>query len=350
LIRRKTTFVVGAGSSFELGLPLGDKLRDEIAKLIDIRFKGYNDFVSGDHSIYLALKKHCESFEGLGINDLLHKCWLLRDGLPAAISIDNLLDAHRHDEHIAFIGKVAIAKSILAAERASTLYWDRNNQKQFQLQQAVGSWLIPLFQKLTENVAKEDADEIFKNVCFVVFNYDRCLEYFLPRALSAYYGLSDEEAKQIAGSAIIYHPYGQVGALTQGASEGVAEFGESDRNLDAVVTRIRTFTEGLRYESHSEAIKESLRTTENLVFLGFAFHPINMEILRLTGESNLKKVFGTTVGLADAAVRRVKEDIFLTLNKRVNDGKHASAKFLDEINLEARGASDFLYAHFRSLE
>ncbi len=350
MIERKTTFVVGAGASKELGLPLGEKLKSEIVPLIDIRFDDWNNIESGDLSVVAALDEFCRTEPELSLNHMLRKCWLLRDALPAAISIDNLLDAHRDDPHVAFVGKVAIAKAILAAERSSDLFWDNRHERTFKLEKASGSWLIPLFQKLTENVPKADANTIFDNVSFIVFNYDRCLEYFLPKALSAYYGLSDPEVREIVGKAKIYHPYGQVGGFERGDSEGVAGFGQTDIDLAKAANRIRTFTEGLRYESHREEIQQAVVSTENLVFLGFAFHPLNMEIVKVADSNSIRKVFGTTIGLADAAVRRIREDIFLAINKRPDDGKAAAADYLDEINLENRGASDFLYAHFRSLE
>lgn len=349
MLAKKTVFVIGAGASYEVGLPLGDELRSKIARLIDIRFASGVSFESGDYEIYQALK-HYAGCNGLRVNDLLHKCWLIRDALPGAISIDNLVDAHRNDNEIAHIGKLAIAKSILAAERASLLYVDRQSERGFRIEKAVGSWLIPLFQKLTENVAREDAHCIFDNVEFVVFNYDRCLEYFLPRALQAYYGLSEPEANELGTTAKIYHPYGQVGGLAPGDPSGVASFGDEHYNLIQVSERIRTFSEGLRFESHREIIKSAISNAENLVFLGFAFHPINMSIISIDEPGATKRIFGTTLGIADAAVRRIREDIFLAIKKRTGVEREESSSCLLEVNLENRGANDFLYAHFRSLD
>lgn len=350
MIERRTTFVIGAGASYELGLPLGEKLKEDIRPLLNLRFDDFGQFKGRDADLYRTLLIYQEKTKGISFQDLVGKCWMLSNALPAAISIDNLLDAHRDDEHIAFIGKVAIAKAVIQAERSSALYWDPSKSRDFDLSSATGSWLIPIFQKLTENVSKQNARRIFDNVSFVVFNYDRCLEFFLPRALSTYYGFTDQEAQQIAASARIYHPYGQVGALDQGDSERIASFGDTKANLAFAANRIRTFTEGLRYDSHRDAIRAELEASENVVFLGFAFHPLNMQVLKAGPGNSIRRVFGTTIGLADAAVRRVREDVYLTFNKRPDDGKSAALDYLDEVNFEARGAKDFLYAHFRSLE
>jgi hypothetical protein len=350
LIERRTTFVIGAGASYELGLPLGEGLKQDIRPLLNLSFDDLGRFKGRDSDLYRTLLVYQENKRNITFQELVKKCWMLSHALPAAISIDNLLDAHRDDEHIAFIGKVAIAKAVIQAERSSTLYWDQSKRDDFDLSNATGSWLIPLFQKLTENIPKQDATRIFDNVSFVVFNYDRCLEFFLPRALSTYYGFNDQEAKQIASSARIYHPYGQVGALDHGHSQGIASFGDTKANLAEVANRIRTFTEGLRYDSHRDTIRAEIESSENVVFLGFAFHPLNMRVLQVPSGNRIRRIFGTTIGLADAAVRRVREDVYLTFNKRPDDGKSAALDYLDEVNFEARGARDFLYAHFRSLE
>lgn len=350
MIRKRTTFVVGAGASYELGLPVGEKLKEQIKTLLDLKFDDFGRFIGKDPTLFNALLRYSEQIEGEDFANILERCFQLRQALPAAISIDNLLDAHRADKHTASVGKLAIAKAILEAERSSALFWNRGRDRDFDIGKASGSWLIPLFQKLTENVSKAEIRAIFDNVCFVVFNYDRCLEFFLPRALAAYYALSDQEANELARHARIYHPYGQVGVLDDGDVGPVAAFGDAHPNLLEVANGIQTFTEGMRHDSHRHAIEAELDASENVVFLGFAFHPMNMQILKASNQNSIRRVFGTTIGLADAAVRRVKGDISLTFNKHPDDGSVAALNYLDEVNLEERRAYDFLYAHFRSLE
>lgn len=271
--------------------------------------------------------------------------------MPASISIDNLLDAHRSDPDIAILGKLAIAKTILNAERSSKLFHDQISGRPFPLSDVAGTWLLPMFQLLTEGVAKEDASTIFDNVTFVVFNYDRCLEVFLPVALKAYYGFNDGEASEITKKATIIHPYGRVGEFGEGVSLATVAFGADRYNLRKVAEGIRTFSEGLRYDSYRDKIQDSVAAADQIVFLGFAFHPLNMEILSVTSPSSITKVFGTTVGLSDAAVRSVESDIYSALKKIppttvISEDSHLE---LSEMNLETRNASDFLFAHFRGI-
>lgn len=270
--------------------------------------------------------------------------------MPASISIDNLLDAHRNDPDIAVIGKLAIARAILQAEKKSKLFNSRNPSRGFSFQDVAGTWLIPLFQILTEGVSKEEAREIFRNVTFIVFNYDRCLEYFLPKALEVYYGFNSQDAMLIADTAQIIHPYGRVGELGEEHSLKTVEFGADYYDLINVARGIRTFSEGLLHESHGARIRKSISSSEQIIFLGFAYHPLNMEILSNSNPCFARKIFGTTVGLSDAAVRTIESDICAAINKEYTpDVYNPRDEYLDEINLESKLCCDFLGAHFRGI-
>jgi hypothetical protein len=351
LLSRRTIIVLGAGASFELGLPLGVTLKDDISSVLNITFPDGHNQKTGDYQITEFMRECARERNARSINDLLAKCWLIRDAMPASISIDNLLDAHRSDPDIAILGKLAIAKTILNAERSSKLFHNQLSGRPFPLSDVAGTWLLPMFQLLTEGVAKEDAGTIFDNVTFVVFNYDRCLEVFLAVALKAYYGFTDGEASEITKKATIIHPYGRVGEFGEGVSLATVAFGADRYNLRKVAEGIRTFSEGLRYDSYRDKIQDSVAEADQIVFLGFAFHPLNMEILSVTSPSSITKVFGTTVGLSDAAVRSVESDIYSALKKMppttvISEDSHLE---LSEMNLETRNASDFLFAHFRGI-
>ena len=55
MFRAKTVFVIGAGASVEVGLPMGSELLKQIVKLTDIKFEYYTH-KSGDPAILEALK------------------------------------------------------------------------------------------------------------------------------------------------------------------------------------------------------------------------------------------------------------------------------------------------------
>ena len=351
MLNKRTVVVVGAGASFELGLPLGSTLREQISKLVDIRYDHFNQ-ISGDHQINHNLRAIANEADQPSINYLLHKCWLMRDALPAAISIDNLIDAHRNDPDFAEIGKMAIAKAILTAERKSKLFFDPTKGERFTLSSVDGTFLIPIFQILTENLSREDVAKIFENISFIVFNYDRCLENFLPNALMTYYGIDNFEAEQICGSANIIHPYGRVGEFGKGQSLASAGFGAEGVDIRRIAEGIRTFSEGIKGGNIDTEIRSVVEQADQIIFLGFAFHPMNMEILRPKGQSLIREIYGTTYGLSDAAVRSVETGLLQALGKREpNDilPPPEKGQSLDELNLEQRTASEFLQAHFRGI-
>src|SRR4051794_31412537 len=106
MLRSRTVFVIGAGGSFELGMPVGDTLRTLISEKMDLRFSdGWQMDGLGDREILDALKSIDRN-----VNPYLHECWKIRDGVILGHSIDNFIDAHRDNEKIKLLGKLAITK------------------------------------------------------------------------------------------------------------------------------------------------------------------------------------------------------------------------------------------------
>lgn len=181
MLSRVTTFVTGAGASFELGLPLGSELKDQIRKLLNIKFEDGWRQSSGDYQIMEHLRRKAQS-EQRSADELLQKCRLIRNALPASLSIDNLLDAHRSDPDVALIGKLAVAKSILAAERGSKLFI-KEDQSRSDLAHLSDTYLIPLFQIISEGVRLEDVNSILDKCSFVFFSMIDVSRFFFSKQL-----------------------------------------------------------------------------------------------------------------------------------------------------------------------
>lgn len=284
----KTVYVVGAGASFEANLPTGNELKDRIAGLLDMRFE-FNTQNSGDYEIQQALRQHTHEDRSLKtLNSYLHECRHISENMPLAISIDNFIDSERGNEKLALCGKLAIVKSILKAERNSSLYFDRNrSERRFNFSSLENTWYLSFFRTLTENCNKEDLGPRFENITLIIFNYDRCIEHFLFHALMSYYRLDNQQAAELVSNIEIIHPYGTVGSLEwqDRASSTAIEFGGElhVRRLIDYAERIRTFTEGAHSE-YMDSLISSMRFTERLIFLGFAFHRLNMDLIG--GETN----------------------------------------------------------------
>lgn len=281
---RKTVYIIGAGASFEVGLPVGNSLKDEIAKMLKMEFE-HGSWKGGNYDLYQAIRSYTNN-NNKELNEYIQACRHIRNNMPLAISIDNFIDSERENGKLSLCGKIGIVDSILKAERRSKLYFDRyKSSPNFNFSVLENTWYLPFFRTLSENCRAEDLAERFSSITLVIFNYDRCIEHFLHNALMTYYRLSELTAAEVMSSLTFIHPYGTVGSLQwqDRASSTVMEYGGEIKTHQLIeyAQRIRTFTEGAHSESMG-ILKTNMKYAERIVFLGFAFHRLNMELLSLT--------------------------------------------------------------------
>jgi hypothetical protein len=318
----KTVYVVGAGASAEVGLPVGHKLKLEIAGLLNILFNDSNKQYKGDSHIHLALKElnKCDKrLIGVDSQDLLPLCWQVSQSLPLAISIDNYIDNHRDSPAFEVIGKLAILKAISVAESNSRIYFSKANAG-FSANQIANTWYVSFFQSITENCSFEQVAERLKLITLIVFNYDRCVEHFLTEALKIYYGKDDLDVESLLANLTIIHPYGMMAKLADTSSPKGYKYGANLRSEDLVncSDNIKTFTEGMQEDSTDfKQIQESMNDVQRLVFLGFAFHELNMKILKPLIPLTTKPIqcLATTYGMSDndtAIVERIIKGLYAT--------------------------------------
>lgn len=316
---KKTLYIVGAGASSEAGLPTGYELKEKIASLLDIRFeRPLNKQYSGDSYICDALRIHVSQSEiqKKDIKPYLHAAWRIRDAMPQAISIDNFIDTHNDDEEIELCGKLAIVRSILDAERNSKLYIDPSNiYNRLNFRAIEETWYANFMKLLTENCTKENIAKRLESIALIVFNYDRCIEHFLSNSLQNYYGLKSFEAEKLVNEMEIYHPYGVVGALPWQGAQSVA-FGAElyPQELLNLAHQIKSFTEGTDPQSSEIlAIRDNVVKADKVVFLGFAYHKLNMKLLMPDGplleSSNARSCFGTAKGISNSDCEIIKCEI-----------------------------------------
>lgn len=312
----ETVFVIGAGASQEVNLPTGYDLKSKISKLLDIRFD--HQQISGDYVITGALHEFLKDPSGRrgDINPYLHEAWHIRDALPLAISIDNFIDNQRENEKIALCGKLAIARSILEAEQKSKLFFDRFGRNPgINFGTLEETWYLSFFQLVTENCDVTELEERFQSIKLIIFNYDRCVEHFLFHALQKYYKISESNAVQIFNALTIHHPYGSVGQLPWLCNGSPIGFGADPQpnQLLELTQKIKTFTEGTDpNESDITLLKENVFKAQRLVFIGFAFHKLNMELL--TPELNVPpknppRCYASTFGISGSDKKVIKSQV-----------------------------------------
>lgn len=146
-----------------------------------------------------------------------------------------------------------------------------------------------------------DLERRLSSIVLIIFNYDRCIEHYIYHWLKSYYGLKPAAAANLLSMIEIYHPYGTVGPLLSlGADDGIG-FGSIPHpsNIPPLAGKIKTFTEGTDEKSSDiVAIRHHMGTALRLVFLGFAFHQMNMDLLQSGPPVRNRKVFATCRGLA----------------------------------------------------
>ncbi len=339
MFKSKTLFVVGAGASAEAGLPVGSKLKSIISSKLNLNF----DLIeprSGDQVVARAILEHCASSDGSRDIHLFEAaCHRIRDAMPLATSIDTFIESHNDDSTISFCGKLAIVRAIAEEEKSSRLYFDnqaRNNSTFFT--KIDDSWFIRLFNALTVGLNKSNIHNIFENVSFIVFNYDRCLEHFLLHALITYFGLPREDASGLIGGLRIVHPYGVIGRLPWLSNIAPTSFGQDILTSDLIdrANQIRTFTERVDDIGQLEHIRSFVSNAETVVFLGFGYHEQNLNLISPVSGTSIQRVFGTARSISDSDLRVVRQQVSNSL-KVQNDtdtiklnNKLNCAPFIDE--------------------
>lgn len=333
----RTVFVVGARASKEARLPVGSELRALIASAVEIRYergrqKGGSIEIGDVIQTCVPNPKEC-----------LNAAAKIRSAMPLAISIDNFLDAHNEDKSIELVGKLAIVRTILQAERDSILWPVSTRPDRLDFQVLSSTWYNRFWQLLTENCRLSGLEQRLQRVALVVFNYDRCIETFLLHAIQTYYHVSHEHAVSLLGKLQIFHPYGSIGQLAFDAEEGVP-FGadlQGDRLLSAAL-RIKTFTEGTDEDSSEiSLIRLLVAGASTLVFLGFAYHRLNVQLILPTPSGNKMDnnnlIIGTAKGLSQTDVETIRADLYWrTGSRRIALNK-------------AQNCSDLFDEYFRSL-
>jgi len=291
-------------------LPLGKEIAESIGKKMDIRFEGFNTPIGeGDYQIYAHLTNNLNK----NAREFQNAAWLIRDGIGFAQSIDDFLDQHRSNVYVNLYGKAAIAKTILEAEQNSKLYFNPfKGVEMFDVSPIANTWFVKFMYMLGRGVPKENVREIFDNVAFIVFNYDRCVEHFLTHALRKLYRIEQDEAASIVADLHIIHPYGVV--------PDNIPFGNTGADYVRVADQIKTYTEQLGAGEIIAAIAAEIQRAQRIVYLGFAYHSQNMNLLRPGDEKrgSPRPVYGTAFGMSDSDIEIVSHDLADFFNPRMD--------------------------------
>jgi hypothetical protein len=321
---KSLVFVVGAGASNEVGMPLGSELALLITRALAIKNNGYSDSWAGSEKLVSAFR---QLGGGQLLNSTVQVLADIREGLELSPSIDSFIHMHRDRPEIAEYGKLAIADRILAAEEQSRLRVDRDNvNNRIAFKNVEHTWFAQLRLLLTDGCHKDDLPARLQKVTIITFNYDRCIEHYLHGALAQLYRQKAEWATEVLKSLDIYHPYGSVGALPWSGEQPAVDFGLSPHqsHLISLSQKLLTFSEGVSADSGAvECIRNDLAHAERIAFLGFAYQSLNLDLLfdgrpnTITGDRG-RPIYGTAVGISEPSIERIRSDI-PHRTKRIHD-------------------------------
>ena len=160
------------------------------------------------------------------------------------------------------------------------------------------SWVSRLFRILVAQRTFEDFIESLGSITFLSFNYDRCIQQFFHYAAKSYFDLGSEECLRVQKALDVKYCYGSIGDFV--ANEHSTNFGSVAYNGQLIESakRIKTFTEGADSEQR-DAIVNAVAEADVLIFLGFGFHKLNMELLFDPPLSRPERIIGTSKGLSE---------------------------------------------------
>ena len=332
-------FVIGAGASFELGLPLGTTLLEEIGSSLNYTEDHFGRSGDADRRIYRELELEAQQRQ-VNVGDYMRAAWRVRDAAHLGLSIDNVIHQQNDDPLFAWCGKLAIAQRILTAESKSSLRL-HDNQRRITWPEVRGTWLGGFAQLLVQDVEKKNVAGIFDNVSVVSFNYDRTIKRFLPFALSSQFALSNRGAEELTSKLRVFHPYGSLGSLPWEGRVEPVEFGCQRCSLASVAKNILTFTEGVEDDENLDDMKSTISKAKRVVFLGFGYLAQNMELISRNVDGQAEQVLGTSFGLSDPDQELVKNQLSFLFHERRRSYKDAQ--------LSPKKCAAFIRENFRTL-
>lgn len=298
MLRSKTTLIVGAGASAEAGLPIGSELKIVIAKKLGYRSgEGIGlDYRYGDQQIYEILRRTYQR----EINDYIKACINISSGVVLSSSIDNFIDTHKHDQSITICGKIAIARTILEAEKGCKLYINPSNiYNKLNFSEISNTWYTKFYEWLVQGVDKSNLEQIFENLTVISFNYDRCIQHFLTHAISTNFIISVDAAKEIVKKLRIFFPYGSVGPYLPTAGSSIGFGADALPNINNILDGLKTYTEQIEDSTTLTEFRNAIAESETLIFLGNQYHDTNINLIcgGIHKENKSKKVFATRKGI-----------------------------------------------------
>lgn len=314
----ETVFVVGAGASVDFGLPTGPQLNRSISAAMALGRDDYHQLRWLDDDVNNAFR----SWPGATPNQMVDASRTIVEGIAYHQSPDDFLFAFGNDQAVVDAGKAGIVASILKAERLSWLCRLEGHERDVsdeELAAKTSAWPLHLIKLLAPGIRASDPHLLFESVAFVNFNYDRCLEQILYHGLQRSHRLSADLAAKVVSRIQIIHPYGWIGrpAWLSGMGTPLPFGGRYGSRLPELASNIHTLTEGHNTAEERAALSDLMTSARRIVFLGFGFHPQNMNLIACEPRLDradptvLATAYGVPHGQREVFQRRIRTSLGL---------------------------------------
>lgn len=317
MVDTSTVFVVGAGASVGYGFPLGPDLVHELIQRVG---------TDGDRRTQLINA----GFRAGDLDDFAHK---LKES--DSQSIDTFLEGNQ-PEYVR-IGKAAIALTILEREglckhHKLMLSRPQNNPFPNAADHAANHWLSHVWNLMRSGATAQTSGH--NKVSFLVFNYDRTIEYYFDTVLAAAFNLPEREATGLRKALRIVHLHGAIpesqafgafrpqipGDTILRLANGILVIHDVGATSDPeVFTRTNATFADARLELQKAAV---------ICFLGFGYHQLNIERLEISKLSANTALYGSGYGLG--AARRTVAHSIMGQAVRWGEPQAKSEQFLSE--------------------
>lgn len=298
MIETPTVFVVGAGASIEYGFPSGFDLLRQVL-----------DGVTNDTAI-VRQQLLAAGFREGDLEDFYQQL-----KYSESLSVNTFLEGN--EPQIVEIGKTSIATMVLHFERSC-----KETEKLF-LPNLADHWLRYLWNLMRAQCG--DVNSFRRNnVWFVTFNYERTIEYYFQTVLANAFRLSQHDATKLQKDVIpVVHLHG----LVDKPEFGVGRPPISGDEIRRIATGIKVIHE--RIPSGDPAFDRAYRLfndAKQICPLGFGFHPVNLERLRLRQVSEEVSLICSCYELGQAEIRAAETRIGRAA--AFGDRGHKAEKFL----------------------
>lgn len=313
MITKTTTLVLGAGASMPYGFPSGAELRSLICGPTQSRPSHAGAILEQYH---LAHERDVREFADT----------FLRSGVA---SIDAFL-AKR--DNLTEIGKYLIAYTLCERENDLTIF--RTDIEDH--------WYHYLWQELINDA--HTAEDILKNeIRFVIFNYDRSLEFFLHQAIMHTFGRDAKSALAILKKMDILHVYGSIGEYnyTTTLDTRVYTRDMTRATLLTAANSIKVIPEAREHGKEFQIAQGWFYDSKIIGFLGFGFDRLNVHRLNLSSMIEQKidakntspKIISSTFGKTRAEIENISMLLWPRFPQNINSFTLNNTQTLRESNL-----------------